>query len=155
MSENAREVSVSRVIDAPPEKIFAVLADPAQHPLFDGSGTVRKSNPANPERLELGSKFGMDMRVGLPYKIRNTVVEYDENELIAWCHPGHHRWRYQLDPVDGGTRVTETFDWSTARSPRFIELMGYPRKHPKAMDKTLERLDGVVTSASGPAGPAR
>ena len=30
--------SVERVIPAPPEKIFDLLADPAKHPLIDGSG---------------------------------------------------------------------------------------------------------------------
>ena len=45
---------------------------------------------------------------------------------IAWQHFGRHRWRYTLEPVDGGTRVTETFDWSTALAPWFIEKIGYP-----------------------------
>ena len=87
----------------------------------------------------------MKMRIGLPYRIGNTVVEYEPDRLIAWRHAGGHRWRYELEPVDGGTKVTETFDWSTARSPRFIELMGYPDKHPENMTRTLERLDDHVT----------
>jgi hypothetical protein len=29
------------------------------------------------------SKFGMDMKIGAPYKILNTVVEYDQDRLIA------------------------------------------------------------------------
>ena len=41
MADNEQQVSVSRVIDAPPEDIFAVLTDPAQHPVIDGSGTVK------------------------------------------------------------------------------------------------------------------
>ncbi len=141
-----REVSVSRVIAAPPEAIFAVLADPAQHQVIDGSGSVKQPR-GNPERLTLGSKFAMDMRIGLPYRITNEVVEYDENRVIAWRHFGKHRWRYELEPVDGGTRVTETFDWSSARSPRFIELMGWPDRHPPNMEKTLERLEAHVTGA--------
>ena len=99
----------------------------------------------DPEPLVLGSKFGMNMRIGLPYRIQNEVVEYEKDRLIAWQHFGRHRWRYEFEPVDGGTKVTETFDWSTSRSPRFIELMGYPKKHPANMDKTLERLEAVAT----------
>jgi uncharacterized protein YndB with AHSA1/START domain len=144
---NPRQVSVSRVIAAPADTIFAVLADPAMHPVIDGSGTVRQSRNGNPDHLEMGSRFSMDMRIGLPYFIKNTVVEYDENRLIAWRHFSGHRWRYELEPVDGGTstKVTETFDWSTARFPKGIELMGYPEKHPAAMAKTLEGLERVVT----------
>ena len=40
--------------------------------------------------------------------------------------------------------MTETFDWSTVPLPCFIELMGYPKKHPDNMAKTLERLEAVV-----------
>ena len=96
-------------------------------------------------RLSLGSKFGDEHAHRAPLPISNEVVEYDKNRLIAWQHFGKHRWRYELEPVDGGTKVTETFDWSTARGPKFIELMGYPKKHPANMDKTLERLEAVVT----------
>ena len=42
--------------------------------------------------------------------------------------------------------VTETFDWSTALSPKFIELMGYPKKTLPNIQKTLERLEAVVTA---------
>lgn len=137
MSEK-QQVSVSRVIAAPPEDIFAVLTSTEGHVAIDGSGMVR--DDIEHKTLELGSTFGMKMRYGLPYRITNTVVEYEPDRLIAWQHFGKHRWRYELEPVDGGTRVTETFDWSTARSPKAIELMGYPKKHPASMAATLERL---------------
>lgn len=141
-----RAVSVSRVIPAPADQIFAVLASPAGHAQIDGSGTVVAARDGQPDTLVLGSRFGMNMKMGLPYRMQNTVVEYEENRLIAWQHFGKHRWRYELAPVDGGTRVTETFDWSTARSPKFIELMGYPKKHVPNMERTLERLEAVVTA---------
>jgi uncharacterized protein YndB with AHSA1/START domain len=143
-----RQVSVSRVIPAPADKIFDVLADPSQHPVIDGSGSVRGAVKGNPDRLTKGAKFGMNMRIGLPYRMRNIVVEFEENKLIAWRHFGRHRWRYELEPVDGGTKVTETFDYSAALSPQFIELMGYPKKHPAAMEATLERLEKHVAGDS-------
>lgn len=142
-----RSVSVSRVIAAPPEKIFDVLARPSGHAVIDGSGTV-KGEQVGPDRLtKVGDRFGMKMKMyGVPYKMSSDVVEFEENRLIAWAHFGGHRWRYELEPVEDGTRVTETFDWSTAKAPKFIELMGYPKKHPAAMEKTLERLDEHVTA---------
>ena len=145
---NERKVSVSRVIDASPEDIFAVLTDPLQHPVIDGSGMVKGEN-FGPDRLNAaGDEFGMKMSFsGVPYRIKNTVKEYEENELIAWSHFGGHRWRYELEKVDGGTKVTETFDWSTSTTPRVIELMGYPKKHPANMEATLERLDEHVSGS--------
>ena len=142
-----QHTSASRVIDATPEQIFAVLTDPSLHPVIDGSGTVKKSR-GDAQTLELGSKFGMNMRLGLPYIMRSTVVEYEPDELIAWCHPGRHRWRYELAPVEGGTEVTETFDWSTSRSPKFIEMIGYPKRHEPGLEKTLERLDAYLSNRS-------
>jgi uncharacterized protein YndB with AHSA1/START domain len=146
MSE--RVVSVSRVVQASPEVIFDVLADPARHGEIDGSGMVQHARGES-KRLAMGSKFGMDMKFAgfLPYRITNTVVEFDENRLIAWEHFGKHRWRYELEPLEGGaTKVTESFDWSTSRSPKAIELMGYPKQHPKNMEATLERLAELVES---------
>ena len=139
-----RQVSRSAVIAAAPEQIFGLLADPAQHPLIDGSGMVRASRASAPARLSLGAEFGMDMRMGVPYRIQNTVVEFEENRLIAWRHFFGHRWRWLLEPAgDGRTEVTETFDWSTARSPLGIRLLGYPKRNAEAIEKTLARLDGM------------
>ncbi|MEU0465745.1 MULTISPECIES: SRPBCC family protein [unclassified Amycolatopsis] len=136
-----RQVSATRIVAAPPEKIFELLADPSKHPLIDGSGTVLAAQSGGPERLTLGSRFGMDMKMGANYKILNTVVEFDENRLIAWRHFNGHRWRWQLKPLeDGSTEVTETFDWSTARIPLLIDLSFFPRKNKQAIDKTLDRL---------------
>jgi hypothetical protein len=114
---------------------------------LDGSGTVQKIRGRAPKRLELGSKFGMSMKLSvLPYPIANKVVEFEENRLIAWQHFGKHRWRYELEPVDDGTLVTETFDWSTATSPAALEAAGYPERHLGNIERTLERLEEMVTS---------
>lgn len=136
-----RSVSTERVIPASPAEVFDLLTDPAQHVVFDGSNMVQGPRSARPERLRLGSRFGMDMRMGpLPYRITNTVVEFEANRRIAWHHYGRHRWRWELEPAEAGTRVRETFDWSTARVPPFIEMMGYPQRNLEAMERSLERL---------------
>ena len=137
-------VSVERQISAPAEEIFALLADPARHADFDGSGMVQKLR-GDGQSLELGSTFSMDMKFGpVPYKISSTVVEFEQDRKIAWAHLGKHRWRYELEPNAEGTLVRETFDWSTAMVPKAIELMGYPKKHPANMEATLERLAAIV-----------
>jgi uncharacterized protein YndB with AHSA1/START domain len=137
--QNSRSVSETVVVAARPEQIFDLLADPRRHPELDGSGTV-KATARGPERLRLGSTFGMRMRLGLPYLIRNRVVEFEENRLIAWRHFGRHVWRWELEPVEGGTRVTETFDYRTALSPRGLELVGFPKANRRGIASTLKRL---------------
>lgn len=139
-----RAISLTKVVDAPRQAVFDLLADPAQHPLIDGSGTVRAARGGNPERLSLGARFGMDMKLAIPYPIRNTVVEFEEGTLIAWRHFFGHRWRWQLDDAgEGRTEVTETFDWSTALVPKGIELVGFPGKNKRGIEATLARLDGI------------
>ncbi len=140
-----RQVSVTKAIRAGAGVIFDLLADPASHHLIDGSETVVKSASSDPGRLSLGARFGMEMKLVVPYKISNEVVEFEENRLIAWRHFGNHIWRYELEPLsDSETQVTETFDWGSARLPVFYELVGYPDRHVVNMTKTLERLASVV-----------
>ncbi|MEO7147646.1 MAG: hypothetical protein ABIX09_07130, partial [Terrimesophilobacter sp.] len=66
-----RVVKHSIDIGVPADVVFDVVADPAQHPLIDGSTTVRRLMTA-PARLSLGSTFTMSMKLfGLPYWVTN------------------------------------------------------------------------------------
>jgi hypothetical protein len=141
-----RVVAVERFIPASPQAIFDVLADPSRHPEIDGSSSVKAARAGAPDRLTLGATFSMSMKIGVPYSITNTVVEFEEGEVIAWQHFGRHIWRYRLEPADGGTRVTEEFDYRKARSPQVLELLRYPTRHVGDMERTLERLAEAVTT---------
>ena len=140
------EIKAARIeIAANPSTIFAILSDPKRHKEIDGSSTIT-SNISGPARLELGSKFGMKMRLGIKYRITNTVVEYKENELIAWRHLGKWNWRYELKALGPNlTLVTETFDASNC--PRIAKSWlkmrdAFPWVQ-KAVAKSLVRLKTV------------
>jgi hypothetical protein len=139
-------VSESRVIAADPQRLFDIVADPAMHPTIDGSGTVQATRGGAPARLSAGAKFGMDMKIGAPYKITNTVVEFDEGRQIAWRHFNGHVWRYLFEPVDGGTRVTEQWDARPAKNRIFLRLSGFPGRNRKGIVATLQRLDELVAT---------
>lgn len=109
------------------------------HPVIDGSGTV-KSSSSHGGKLSMGSQFGMQMRLGLPYRISNTVVEFEEDSRIAWRHFSGHRWRYELEPVGTGTMVSETWDASRLRHKWVLRLLGFTRTTGPNMERTLERL---------------
>ncbi|MEU1810737.1 SRPBCC family protein [Micromonospora sp. WMMD1076] len=141
-----RVIRESRVVAATPGEVFDLLADPAKHPLIDGSGSVLAAR-GTPRRLALGMKFGMDMHMGVDYSILNTVVEFEEDRLIAWRHFNGHRWRWRLEPTaEGRTRVTEEFDWSTARTPLLISISWFPRRNRRAMRSTLDRLEAHLAA---------
>ncbi len=146
MSEHpdpSRLVSGTTTIAASPGVVFAILADPRAHPRIDGSGSVRRTI-AGPDRLTKGAVFGVSMQMwGVPYPIRNRVVEFEPDRLIAWRHFGAHRWRYRLEPsASGGTVVTETFDYS--RYGRLyatgLRLAGFPERNRAGITATLVRL---------------
>ena len=146
-----RVVSDSIEVEAPPSLVFDILADPRQHPRIDGSGSLRGSI-SGPERLAEGDRFGMDMSLfGVPYKIRNTVVELEEDRRIAWRHFGGHRWRYVLEPTARGTRVTESFDYSRyGLVPRlFIELARFPERNRRGIAGTLVELKRAAERDAG------
>ena len=141
-----RIVSVTRDIKAPAATIFALLADPRQHPLLDGSGTVKDVKDA-PERLSLGATFSMDMKSGFSYFTKNKVVVFEENRAIAWHHFAQFVWRYDLEEIEGGTRVTESFDYSKPWGVTIIPL-GFPERNREGMAKTLDRLAEIVEARS-------
>ena len=141
------KIKAARIaIAATPPTIFNILANPHRHIEIDGSQTIR-SNISGPDKLVLGSKFGMAMRLGINYRIKNKVVEFREDELIAWRHFGQWRWRYELkDLGNGSTEVTETFDGSYA--PGLAQLWlkfrdAYPWTQ-KAVAKSLVQLKEVA-----------
>ncbi len=154
MSEDV--VSVQRVIPAPAEKIFALLADPHRHQDFDGSGTVRDAKNV-PDKLKLGSTFGMSMRLGVPYSMVSKVVEYDENRRLAWQTvppfplvkkvTGGRIWRYELESVEGGTLVKESWDIThegVLSKPAVKMAADQTRKN---MEATLARIEEVLCSS--------
>jgi hypothetical protein len=157
MSEDRDVVSVERVIPAPAAAIFAILRDPSRHHEIDGSGTVRDAK-GQAQQLELGSRFGMSMKMGVPYSMVSTVVEYEPDRRIAWQTRGPtplgrfvagRIWRYELEAVDGGTLVRESWDIrheSPMTRPIVRQAADATRRN---MAATLQRIEDVVAAPPG------
>jgi uncharacterized protein YndB with AHSA1/START domain len=146
-------ISESTTIDAPPSVVFAILADPRQHNRIDGSGSVG-SVLAGPDRITAkGQTFTVRMKLfGLPYVIRNRVVEFEADRRIAWRHFTANRWRYELEPTaDGGTRVTETFDTSRANdiTDAVVRWAKFYERNREGIRGTLERLKKAAEADAG------
>jgi uncharacterized protein YndB with AHSA1/START domain len=117
MTENVpRIVSATRDIGTSAERIFELIANPAQQPEWDGNDNLSEAQSG--ERIRrVGDVFVMGTTSG---NIReNHVVEFIEARRIAWqpAAPGQapfgHLWRWELEPINSSrTRVTHTYDWT-------------------------------------------
>jgi hypothetical protein len=124
MAEAAGErMEVSRPIAATPSEIFAVVSDPAGHVQIDASGMLMAST-GEPARA-VGDTFVIhmdrealnDYPLGL-YDVTVEIVTYEQDREIAWTILGQikpqigHVYGYLLEPIEGGTLVTQYYDWS-------------------------------------------
>jgi uncharacterized protein YndB with AHSA1/START domain len=132
-------VSYERVIAAPPDQIFALIAEPAAQPRWDGNDNLRAAVDGQRVRA-VGDVFVMTLTMGSERE--NHVVEFEEGRRIAWrpADPGQppagHLWRWELEPLDDGrTLVRHTYDWSELTDPKRFE---------RARATTADRLRASV-----------
>jgi uncharacterized protein YndB with AHSA1/START domain len=156
-------VSVSRRIEAPAGRLFALVADSANHPLIDGSGMVREPAPGV-ALTGTGDVFLMNMHhdeMG-DYHMRNEVVEYEADHRLVWepvrvkvtgteqevIGSGKYRWGFEFSPDGpGATMVTETFDCT--RSPDELrEATQNGEGWRDAMTASLARLELLAKAAT-------
>lgn len=151
----ASVVSVERVIKAPPSAIFAIISDVSRHPEIDGSGSVVGTKPGAPQELALGTTFAMSMKLGVPYSMSNRVIEYEPDRRLAWQTTlsgplgrfiGGRIWRYELETVDGGTKVTETWDITQDKQGFLLKYGPVASQTAQSMTKTLKRLAELTES---------
>ena len=137
--EPPRVVSASRDIAAGPERIFELIADPAQQPRWDGNDNLAEAAAGQRVR-RAGDVFTMTLTTG---SIReNHVVEFEEGRRIAWTpaergkRPPGHLWRWELEPAGPSrTRVTCTYDWTRLTDTNRL---------PRAQATTAERLQASL-----------
>ncbi len=159
-SDACQPVSVSRAIEAPADRLFGLLSDPARHPLIDGSGMLRECSGGAISRA--GDVFTMKMHnaeMG-DYEMANHVVVFEPGRRVGWepvltdaSRPEDqdgigdrskpHRWSFELTPLSAtSTLVTETYDCT--RAPAWLRkvVRGGTRWIPD-MTATLEKLDAL------------
>ena len=153
-------MSASTTISAPADAVFAVLADPANHPAIDGTGWVVK--PIDDGKLaEPGQVFRMAMyhpnHPAGSYEMANLVTEFAAPHTIAWT-PGQNVddgdgeikyggwiWRYDLAEGASGTDVTLSYDWSAV--PAFLrEHISFPPFGSEHLTNSLSHLAEVVSA---------
>jgi uncharacterized protein YndB with AHSA1/START domain len=148
--EKPEQITVSRSIDAPIERIFAMLADPDTHPRYDGSGSVRESE-THVVLSDVGDMFTMRMHrddLG-DFRTDNVVTTFDRDAAIGWApapvgeSPIGHTFTYRLDAQDKGrTLVTLVYDWSSVTDERVLPRL--PMVSAEQLERSLELLAQIL-----------
>ncbi|MBV9093594.1 MAG: SRPBCC family protein [Streptosporangiaceae bacterium] len=145
--QEPRVVSASREIAAPPERIFGLIADPAEQPRWDGNDNLAEA-PSGQRIHRSGEVFTMTLTHDAAIR-ENHVVEFHEGRRIAWMpaepgkRPPGHLWRWELEPVGvSRTRVTHTYDWT-----QLTDRKRLPRARATTADKLRASLDRLAALA--------
>ena len=141
-------VSASREISTSTERIFELIADPAQQPRWDGNDNLAEA-PGGQRVHAVGDVFTMTNTKGSVRE--NHVVEFEEGRLIAWkpAEPGKppigQLWRWELEPIDSSrTRVTHTYDWTALTDESRL-----PRARATTPDRLQASVDRLGALAEG------
>jgi uncharacterized protein YndB with AHSA1/START domain len=154
---DSRQLEVTETVPAPPEKVFALLADPSRHTEIDGAGMLRGLAWGRSPVAGIGDEFVMNMNQdGLgDYQMRNEIVDLEPNRRIVWApapyppdalrdkfgglDPSGHIWSWELEPTAaGGTKITHTYDWSGVRDARALPL--FPRVTEEQMTASIAKI---------------
>jgi uncharacterized membrane protein len=148
-----RQDSQSVVIEAPAERIYQLVADLPR--MGDWSPECRQvewlagsSGPAEGATF-IGHNKGGPLGL-MKWSRRGRVLAADPGRDFAFVTEEGGRestqWRYRLEPVDGGTLVTESY--TVHWIPTWARIVDVPtnraRELRQAMRHTLEQLKGAA-----------
>ena len=95
-------------IDAPPEQVWTVVSDIAR--MGEWSPECRKVVVIGAPR-EGAHLVGLNRRRWAMWPTNSRIVRYEPGRAIAWkVFSNRSTWTYELEPVDGGTRLIERRD---------------------------------------------
>jgi hypothetical protein len=158
--DTSRKLQASKVIDAPADVIFALLADPNRHQELDDAGMIRGVEGDAPPIKGIGQIFAMNMNQAAmgDYRMINTVTAYVPDARIGWAptldpscdlaeklgdmDASGHTYTYDLHEVEGGTEVTQTYEWMSVKDPKFLEM--FPVVSQEQLAGTLDRIAAAV-----------
>ncbi|MCU4185960.1 SRPBCC family protein [Acidiferrimicrobium sp. IK] len=144
-----RVVRASRIIGASAERVFELIADPAQQPRWDGNDNLAEAAPGQRVRAA-GDVFTTRLKNGAVRE--NRVVDFAEGRRLAWQpaeqgkSPPGHLWAWELEPLDPTrTVVTHVYDWTHLTDPSRM-----PRAQATTADKLQASLDRLAVLAEEP-----
>jgi hypothetical protein len=155
----SERIEVQRVIPVEPAAIFAVLCDPRGHVAIDSSGMLMAASGSPVHSVDDTFVVHMDREAlnDYPmgrYDVTVKITTFVADREIAWTILGQlsppigHVYGYRLEPVDGGTMVTQYYDWSDI-DPAYKGAGIFPVISEGALRATLGILARTVAPDGG------
>jgi uncharacterized protein YndB with AHSA1/START domain len=146
------QVKVTRVVPAPPERVWAYVSDPARFPHFFPY-VADCVHAGGPERGPGQRRRVVLDRRGTPGEREETATRWEENRLLELTHGPETRggravpWveaksEFRLAPADGGTAVTGVL-WFSGRDAlgRVLALLSFRKRHEADLRAALAHLE--------------
>ena len=148
-----RKDSESVVVDAAPEALYDLVAELTRMGEWSPE-CVRVEWEDGASGPAVGARF-IGHNVGGPFKLmrwsrHGTVLTADRGREFAFATEEGGRegtvWRYQFEPVEGGTRVTESYgvDWI----PLWARIVDVPTNRAKELRETMRHTLSQLKTAS-------
>jgi Polyketide cyclase / dehydrase and lipid transport len=116
--------SESIVVDAAPEFVYDLVSDIGR--TGEWSPICRACWWQDEQGARAGAWFvGRNEADGQVWETTSQVTVADRGREFAWLVGGQYaRWGYRLEPVDGGTRLTESWEFLPAGRMMFGQRYG-------------------------------
>ena len=141
---------VRAVISAGPEQLWEWIADPTRHPSVAGSGEPQEVTLQSEGPVAVGSLFQARQKaMGMRYVSKSEVLRWERPVRFHFLTEGRAHWSFQLEPTDGGTRVTHSQRFALG-GPGLVRALLKPllswrnRQNANGMARTLKNLAQLV-----------
>ena len=145
--------SVSTTINRPAEVVWAAISDIAQIGRWSpecvaGRWIDGADGPVVGAQFEGDNVAKLAGRTVKRWTTTSAVTASEPGVIFEFVVEQHSTWRYELAPVAGGTRVTESFDYESAGLQKFMydTVLRRSRMITKGMQETLARIKSALES---------
>jgi uncharacterized protein YndB with AHSA1/START domain len=143
-------ISASVHIDAAPERVWEVVGDVARMP--EWSPELRRLVVLGRGPVAVGSTLlGLNRRGWVAWPTSSKVTRLEPGRAVAWrTRESGATWTYELEPADGGTRLTGRRDLpaytrgTSLLGPVIGGAAGHDRELAEGIRTTLERIKATL-----------
>jgi uncharacterized protein YndB with AHSA1/START domain len=145
-------------VDAPPGAVWRVVSDVTR--MGEWSPECRKVLLLGAKRPGLGVRMvGINRRGLVVWPTVSRIVRFEADRAVAWkTRESGATWTYELDPSEGGTRLTGRRDLTgyttltRVAAPLIGGAAGHDRELADGIRTTLGRIKAAAEGAAQPAG---